>query len=397
MFLNYSISLKALDRYVQGYNKKQQSVKTKVRTAMIYTAKELLKIYGVSLRKDAMVAPVTLEHIPGLRTNNAQLATLTQGCKRTIQRHIKRLEQAGIITHKIGHGSNASYELFIHPDILQLQEVPIPPKQKAETQREATASKYPDKSKTPAEYPEKKETPTEYPEKSKTPVKTTGLESVRQGIERLQQAWKNKGTPQKEDAFVQKATAPTEQNSTTKENPTVEENNQRSLQIIHYSTELWRVARDKLYQDALLTPEQGIIAKRLLYQWYDPVATSKLEALHQVYLRRIDLVAKYFKKDPDRRFVQLPYLYFDPNNSNGFAGTRQWYFQERERKEKTRLELILAQQIRKYKRNETMDASNRRPRITVFRECEQRIGKLKQPQLLQKFYTAVLQYQKSET
>ena len=163
-----------------------------------------------------------------------------------------------------------------------------------------------------------------------------------------------------------------------------------------YVQELWGLAREKLYKDTWLNKRQCTIAQTLLYRWYEPVSNDKLAYVHQVYVDRIDLVYRYIEKDRLHRFVTLPYLYFDPNNPDGFAGTKSWYEAEKTYKWDLKLQRILRQQIRKFKRNEAKDTAVARPRLEVYRECEQRLGKLKVPKLLNKFYAAVKQHNKQE-
>jgi hypothetical protein len=161
--------------------------------------------------------------------------------------------------------------------------------------------------------------------------------------------------------------------------------------LVFYAGELWKLAREKLYKNTHLTYRQCTIAEQWLYQWYAPVETSKLKQAHQIYLERINIVKKYVDKAPEKRFVQLPYRYFDPKNSTGFAGTKPWYNKQKRSKAQLRAQLILQHQLRKYKRNASRDTARRRPILEVYRECEQRIGKLKNQELLGQFYAAMEQ------
>ncbi|MEM9341015.1 MAG: hypothetical protein AAGA66_19940, partial [Bacteroidota bacterium] len=69
---------------------------------------------------------------------------------------------------------------------------------------------------------------------------------------------------------------------------------------------------------------------------------------------------------------------------------RAWWYAQDKRKKEVQVKLILSAQIRRYLSNLTKDASKRKPPLEVFRSCEQRIGKLGDPLLLQQFYAAVL-------
>lgn len=430
MLVNYSISLRALHRYVKAYNATQQHLKNHIRGPMLHTAQEIIRIYGVSLLKANRITPVTPDHIPSLRTNNKQLATLTHQSGRTIQRHIIRLQQAGIITHKIGHGSNASYELLISPNIMWIKGVTTPKTppiarladKKLSTDNQcitntaSTTCPHTDTGntikntsntliavdsllhkwqtdpfkRTSAERNISKNTTGDTIQTKRSSLPLTGFSKKKNTSRNTsgdtrEKALQKNTTRENADgregsSEVQYATTSTGQNELS-----------RHSLLVFYAGELWKLAREKLYTNTHLTHRQCTIAEQLLYQWYSPVETSKLKRAHQIYLERIDIVKKYIDKAPEKRFVQLPYRYFDPKNPTGFAGTKPWYNKQKRSKAQLRAQLILQHQLRKYKRNASRDTARRRPILEVYRECEQRIGKLKNQELLGQFYAAMEQ------
>lgn len=56
-----------------------------------------------------------------LSTNNVELAEDLKVSKDSIKRQIKRLIQAGFITHKVNHGRKCNYELLLSPDLYVLE------------------------------------------------------------------------------------------------------------------------------------------------------------------------------------------------------------------------------------------------------------------------------------
>ena len=157
-----------------------------------------------------------------------------------------------------------------------------------------------------------------------------------------------------------------------------------------YVNALWTLSRNVLYQNTYLTESQIKIGRELLWKWYDPVPDKHLANVHQCYVDRIELVRKYLAKDPENRFVQLPHQYFDPKNKTGFAGTKKWWQDHKKRQLEVQLKLIVASQIRRFLNNEKKDTAKQKPRLALFRQCETRIGKLGQPELLQHFHASVL-------
>ncbi|WP_271769094.1 hypothetical protein [Aquimarina algiphila] len=444
MIINYSISFQALDQFVFRFNNDQQTIGTKIRQSMLATAKEVIKIYGVSLVKSNKVTPIDPCNLPSLRTNNMQLAKITQASGRTIQRHIDRLLECGILTEKIWHGSHSSYELFINPKILWIKGVGSVDKVKQNRQNDQNLN---------IENQSIKNNNTPKCPHSYTSKKTNKRNNRIIAVEKLQNSWEvnfdsDLGLTEKKthksaekteewcslsltdnDVTEKKAKKETEKTrrkdlleedarrkdawrekteldekteqgrQTSAENIEIGESKEgyespcdasRHAFLSKYVKELWGLAKEVLYKDVWLNKRQCNLALTLLYQWYEPVSDEKMDYVHNVYKSRIHIARDYVDRDPDHRFIKLPYEYFDPKAEGGFAGTMPWYQADKRHKEGLKLKKVLREEIRKFRNNEKKDTTEARPRLTVFRECEQRIGKLGIPELLSKFYAAVL-------
>ena len=421
IIVNYSKAFKALSTYVEQYNSRVDRSMT-IKPSMIHTAHEIIKIYGVFLTKANGIQKIDKENVPPLKTNNVQLAKLTQSSSRTIQRHIIRLQEAGIITDKIFHGSNSGYELFISPEILltskklTVEEAKIllelklnPIFQNAENQvvEKEDTTKCPHTDTRNNSY------------KSNNIIKDVDNLSIGSILQSAGYVTGNKtgNTSKRCSAKKRNDLKDLTGNSLTgytgeKSEKNFEEAGEkvrkrraeagqtdlkarkeaeaRRTSLNFYVKMLWSLARNVLYRDVYLTDKQVEIAQMLLFKWYEPVATVHLSSVHQVYVERIGLVKKYLDKDPERRFVQLPNRYFDPYNPNGFAGTKKWHQIDRQRRQEVQVKLILHAQIRRFLNNEKKEPSRQKPPLQLFRECEQRIGKLGDPTLLEQFHAAVL-------
>ena len=419
MLLNYSVSFKAMDHYIAAHNAAQPTLRTKVRTSMIHTARELIRIYGVVLQRKDRQSPIDLKNLPSLWTNNPQLATLTQGCSRTMQRHLKRLQEAGIITHKIFHGSKRSYELLINPEIIFINREQAPEitdlstledkKKTTDTQffKNDTGTKCPgtdtrnitrnkinilkavNKLKQQLQSPQKEITAVTGNTKEKDSLSLKVLETTGNTFAGNTQMKELEKKPDVQDAQVKELrreqTAPT----VALDAPEGDEQPRHSF-FAPYVIALWKLAKAELYHDVHLTTSQCEIALQLLEKWYEPVSVDRLERVHEVYCSRITLVKKYLNADLKNRYVQLPYLYFDPENPSGFAGTKKWYDRQKRQQKGRSSSRILYQQIARFKSNERYDTATAQPRLPLFRACEHQVKKLKNPELLQSFYEAVL-------
>ena len=139
--IHYPTAFKALDCYIDTFNESAENKKDKLRTGAVMTAKELIRIYGISLLKANGSHEVIAENLPTLQTNNKQLSKLVKCSSRTIQRHILKLQSAGIIINKIFHGSNSNFEVLINPKILLVKQKLNVDKVKKEFQEALAQSK----------------------------------------------------------------------------------------------------------------------------------------------------------------------------------------------------------------------------------------------------------------
>ena len=427
MILNYSSSFELLDDFVASYNTSQDSHGTRVRQAMVSTMKEILRIYGAFLRKACTISEIAPANLPTLRTNNVQLARRTHASGRTIKRHINRLINSGIITQKIGHGSNASYELCISPEILWINGVgpvhnpsdlqhtieKIAADNQSDTNLKPTSCPHTETYKKtykrnnriitvdkldnpPEEETEKVEVRSSLPltafsstsRKCKKKTKKTRRKDPLNEDARRKDAWREAGKTGGENAQKRQTGARNFHTDRKHQEENPAHNADRHAFLSTYVQELWSFAVRELYNDVWLNKRQQRLGVRLIYDWYASVTPGALEKAHQQYKRRIRMVREYVKKDPDHRFVPLPFQFFDVHNPNGFRKSKQWYEAEQEHLKFLELQRITSATIRKFKRNQEKDTGQGVPPLELFRQCEQRIGKLGVPRLLDRFYAS---------
>lgn len=421
--INYSTSFNALDHYIKTYNESKDTLSEQVRQGAAATAKDIIRIYGLFLVKANGVAEVDPNNLPPIRTNNVQLAKMANASPRTIQRHIKRLQEADIITDKIWHGTNSSYELFINPKILlarcrkTLREVKISLdnalKQSLEndTVNKKHTTTCPHTDSCNNSYINNNLLKGVDNLKSQKQIEAsgndtgynTGNSSKRSSLPLTDENdvtsydTGNKGTgytgekvAKKIEDAGEKVRIKRAKNRMFGEVKSPDTDSARSASLNLYVTLLWSLAKNVLYSGVYLTERQEEIGKKLIYHWYEPVSTKSLSNVHQIYVERIGLVRKFIQKDPEKRFVQLPFKYFDPDNPNGFAGTKKWWQKHEQRKLEVQAKLILHAQIRRFINNEKKEPNKQKPPLQLYRECETRVGKLGDPVLLEQFHAAIL-------
>ena len=410
--VNYSIAFNALDHHIKQHNEANDLLSSKIRQAIASTAKDIIKIYGLSLIKANNIEALDAENLPPLKTNNVQLAKMANASTRTIQRHLNRLQAANIITHKVWHGSNSGYELWLNPKILLARcgkAVDTRKKQDCSENSEviekqlikkehSTTCLHTDSSNTSyinnllIEVDKLKNTTQQASSGNKnirSSLPLTSFSKSRNATSNNFTGYTGKKSAKKNDDAGEKVRIKRVTNQ-TKGAKLSEIDKTRSASLSVYVNSLWKLARNTLYADTHLTEKQKEIAEKLIFEWYLPVADKNLSKVHQIYVERIALVKKFIDKDPENRYVQLPNRYFDPKNPSGFTGTKIWWNKHKKRHEEIKMKLILHAQIRRFLNNEKKDTSKQKPRLEFFRECENRIGKLGQPLLLKEFHASIM-------
>ena len=414
--ISYSAAFKALDNFIKTHNEQADHLSDRVRQSNVSTAQSLIRIYGVSLTKANKKEQLTLDNLPSLETSNAHLASICNTSTRTIQRHIKKLLEVGIIDRKKWHGSRAKYELWINPKILLASEILSSSEAKILVQEafinaiETTENQSETKKQTP-KCPHRESGNTGYKnntiidvdnslipdEKVINPPEKTGDTSKRreQKLTNLPDESGNTlsgNTGGKVIKNIQEAGGKKRKLWAEVENREMNapDDLTRTASLIEdYVSMFWILARNVLYADRQLTQWQVDNAKKLIRKLYEPVQLSALPAVHSHYLARISWQAGCLKRGAGTRFVLLPHQYFDTNNPYGFIGTKIHYLRHLQKKKELRNKLITSNQIRRYANNLKKPPHKQLPLIPLYQVCEQRVTSLDNPQLLAEFHLAV--------
>lgn len=430
--IHFSTVFKVLDQFVKTHNSNSDTLSNHLRQPIVATAKEIIKIYALSLLKAHKVQPLELDNIPPLETNSAQLAKMANVSNRTIRRHIQRLLDANVLTEKVFKGRKANYELRFNSNILLISGIKVVNKDQFEEhdQKKETTDNQFFKTSLRTTCPQSNPSNNSYINNviiavnknlqrsslSLTSHYFTGNESsnkfsryvekegAKQTNEPLTQGTPGakKNVPKNAEISEKCSSNPydLQNNVVEKEGQSKEVRKQAkdtasmletscfsSLNL--YVNSLWNLSKETIYKNTFLTEHQELRAKELLRDWYEPVAEPNLAKVHNIYVQRIELVRKYLAKDTENRYVQLPDRYFDVTNKYGFTGTKAWYETHIRAKRKTRLKLILHAQIRRFLNNENKDTSKQKSRFQLFRDCEKRIESLNKPELTNQFYATI--------
>lgn len=419
--IHYPTAFRALDLFVRCYNDTPSNGGAPLRTGPVAAAREIIRLYGVSLLKTTSMTDIDPNHLPSLQTNNQQLAKQLCCSTRTIQRYIRKLQDVQLITAKNFRGSNANYELWFNPRVLLVKEKLDAEKCRQDYYRLFSGLVEKEKQ-TLAVAEQTTKCPHTYsgntgnilnnliitvqkPEKRLISPET----SANAGIPLVEKPGNRSGNTEEiakaeVKAFLKKNKKDCAGNFCGQNVEKTEEIASRADTSIHrdgvidpardnsltlYTRLFWMMAKNLLYKDITLTDHVLSLTRVRIRALYEPVKDQHLDYVHQHYIARLSLVAKFIARDPSKRFVMLPHLYFDTSNANGFVGTKKWYREHLARQQSNAKERKCGDAIRKYLRNEKKHTSEQRDRLKVYRECENTVGKLNDPILLQRFYAAV--------
>ena len=375
--IDYSGSFKALMDLIEQYNSLYVSTGKKIKSGMIRTAEILIKIYGVVLLKNNTKHQLAGESVP-LMTSNAQLAKMQNCSKRTIQRHLERLELARVLVKKQSRGREMGIELWINKTLLMEK---IEKVQRAEKKLEAGESGETREKSRVFQDLKQEMNATKCRHSDKEEIITNKRIGVVEMLESRKNVAQGAGYTGKThwgslEVMVEKSAEGSGSPGGFRD---------------FFVDMLWDLSKKLLYGKTFLTESQHLKARQLIEHLYAPVKKENLQKVHENYCKRIGLVKKYVDKNPRMRFVPLPYIFFDTNNSFGFCGTKKWLEQVIARKRAVRKEVVLLREVTCYCENEKRKDHMKIPSLMMYRDCEKRIISYEDDGLTKRFYEAISQ------
>ncbi|MCX6180982.1 MAG: hypothetical protein NT150_03515 [Bacteroidetes bacterium] len=377
--IDYAGSFKALIQLIDQHNSMYYNAGKKIKSGMIRTAEILIKIYGVFLLKNKN-AKISGDLAP-LKTSNAQLATMQKCSTRTIQRHLDRLELARVLMRK-EKGNEMGIEIWINRDLLLEKIV------KEENKLKSVQSFI--RSTLSAE--QKLNSPTtKCLHSEEEPYLNNNIIIAVSSVEKSERP-KNEMLFNHKDRDIE-GTGYTEGKVWGRSVDAVEKlKNESSVPGTsrHSFVEmLWDLSKKLLYRKTYLTQSQNQKAVQLIETLYAPVENENLQKVHANYCKRINLVKRYVNKNPSKRFVPLPYIFFDTKNIHGFCGTKKWLQQQVERRKQVKKECLLLEELNRYWENEKCRDNMRIPVLRMYRLCEASIKGTGDLDLLNRFYEGI--------
>lgn len=385
VYYDFSKLFTATKNFIDGHNNQHQDLKERLNANHRATAELITRLYAKQLNKAITLGEDIAEELPGFKTFNPSLASC-KGCTvRTIINHKERLKAAGFITKEI-HRGKSGVELWINPAIFKAKKsstivVEIP----THLKNNKTVSDGEVKNLHPLVHEQQ-----ELKNNNSTVDKlTTEKEGVRLSAHK---EFDNSvtGTSQEQYKNTRKSrnSASKMQKQNPKSNNATEADSAFLLQLVR---DFWNYTRLLLYPDTMLSkPEETEI---LNYIWASVFKKFKItgskkdwEGYQEILYKRIDMVARWLERNPNR-WVPPPHLYFSPENKrNGFNKTYEWFLKQELLKKEIRNQILIQKTESEWKdHNKGMGRYKKKTRLQLFRIQQQRLSQYKDERLLQQY------------
>ncbi|WP_010182709.1 hypothetical protein [Aquimarina agarilytica] len=374
MHLDFGTVFKNTKQYIDQYNKKQPKLTDRLNANHRATAELIIRLYAKQINKSAIEISIA-ERLPGLKTYNPSLASC-KGCTvRTIINHKQRLLQSGFLIEDIHRGADG-VELKINPVVLN--------KLKISTQVDDKTQQI-------------------------TPLASFFKGRVKNlhPLVHVQQEHLNNNSPvdklitpqqpekKEKEVFVSSATGTPQEHDKNKEESAIftpkdqtKVNGVERAFLLQLVRQFWGYSKKSLYPSQVFTEAEN--TEILNHIWRSVFQRFKLEGnkkqwenYQEMLLKRMDMVARWLKRNP-KHWIPAPHLYFNENNiKNGFDKTWSWYVKQEHQKKEIRNQLLIQAVDHEWKQHKKGQGKHKfKTRFELYRLQCKRLSKYKDKQLL---------------
>lgn len=413
----------ATKTFIDAHNEVENELKCKLNANHRATAEMITRLYAKQLNHALALGDSFEEGLPGFRTYNSSMAT-SKGCTvRTIKNHRQRLKSAGFITGEINHGA-MGIELQINERVFSLgKQTKNYDFSDTKKTTENIKNRGEGKNLPPLVHVQQEQKNINSNVNNKERRLSTPLDDVTFGAGTKQEHHKNtSGSKNKKNNKTRGSAEILSQNQETsgrvgrktdditntsvgasskignlgqKLKATGQSETPDMSFLLGLVQQFWFYAKNILYPDMILSDVENNQILNLIwasvYRKFSVKGTAKDYKNYQKILeKRIDMVAKWLDRSPNR-WIPVPEIYFNPHNDrNGFDKTYDWYVKQETLKLAVRNELILQQAEKEW---EDYGKGNGRykhkSRLQLFEIQRKRIGKIQDENLTKEYQNLI--------
>ncbi|MFN8436028.1 MAG: hypothetical protein U0V72_00200 [Cytophagales bacterium] len=294
-------------------NKPQQYRKLSIKSTHVETAKEIARFYGAYLHKNKKYK---LDENRRFWITNTGIAKNKLQHRSTIFRHIAVLQECGIITNKIFHGSDCGIEVELNPKLLIYKNDLEQSRQWIQQELFNSASK----SNSVATWDNNDSCHFQ---------ETFNLNQHGGNVDSLEHQQETFG--KKQGSKVEKGNFQEYIGTSWKQQETLStvagDVPEFGIWINRYTEQAWAFSKSILYPNRDFTEEQNKLTKRYIREYFSLIRKEHFpgqsQKLFLQFCERVLLARKYLDRNPSR-FIPVPWTWFDKHFANGFRGTLSW-------------------------------------------------------------------------
>ncbi|WP_299187665.1 hypothetical protein [uncultured Aquimarina sp.] len=384
-YYDFSKLFTATKTFIDTHNENHNNLKERLSANHRATAELITRLYAKQLNKAITLGEDIAEELPGFKTFNPSLASC-KGCTvRTIINHKERLKAAGFIIGET-HRGKLGVELWINPVIFNVKKsstivIQIPSHLKnSNTISDGIVKNL---HLLVHEQQELKNN------NSSVDKLITEKEGVRLSAHK-QKITEVTGTSQEQHKNIRESrnSASKKQKKMATSTNVKEADSAFLLQLVR---DFWNYTRLLLYPDTMLSkPEETEILNCIwtsVFKKFKITGSKKdWEGYQEILYKRIDMVARWLERNPNR-WVPPPHLYFSPENKrNGFNKTYEWFLKQELLKKEIRNQILIQKTESEWKdHNKGKGRHKNKTRLQLFRIQQQRLSQYKDERLLQQY------------
>ncbi|WP_298545549.1 hypothetical protein [uncultured Aquimarina sp.] len=370
-------------QFVDNHNFKHIALKDRLNSNHRATAELITRLYTKQLNNAIQLGNDVSEELPPFTTYNPSLASC-KGCTvRTIINHKERLKASGFII-KEEHRGKTGIALWINPEVFS---TPMLSTKSLENQiqKQPKSSLY--------EQRVKNLPPLVHEQQEQKNNNSSVDKLITQKEERIHQKVHNTnhnsvtGTYQEQNMNTRES-RPSDSRKQIRRTKNSNAQESESAFLLGLVKDFWNYSKAVLYPDKILSePEEREILNQIwasVYRKFKVQGSQKdWEGYQEILYKRIDMVARYLERNPNR-WVAPPHLYFHPENKrNGFAKTYNWFLKQETLKREIRNQILIQKTDQEWKDHKNGKGKHKhKSRLQLFRIQQQRLSTYKDDALL---------------
>ncbi|WP_282037017.1 hypothetical protein [Aquimarina algiphila] len=385
-YYDFSTVFMATKAFIDRHNEKHNQLTERLNANHRATAELITRLYAKQLNHAVSLGEDISEQLHGFKTFNPSLASC-KGCTvRTIINHKERLKAAGFISKEI-HRGKTGVELWINSQVFAPKKLPTTSGNIQGIIKDIKGALCPEvKNLHPLVHvqQEQKKNNNSTVDKFITPEEGVHLSAHSPKETNVT------GTVQEQDKNTEESRT-SDSKTQTRGAKKMRKNGSDPAFLLQLVRDFWKYAKLLLFSELILSEvEENEILNHIwvsVYRKFRVKGSKKdWEGYQQILYKRVDMVSRYLKRNPNR-WVAPAHLYFSPDNKrNGFNKTYDWYLKQEILKKEIRNQILIQKTEKEWQDHDKGKGKNKhKTRLQLFRIQQQRLSVYRDDTLMREY------------